>query len=429
MYNLPSGLRDFPNEIKILRNKIFSKIEEIFQRFGFDPIETPTIEYWNTLKGKYGEEAENKLIWRFKLPYSDKEYALRYDQTIPLARFFSNHRSSLPFKRYVIDKSYRYENPQKGRYKEFYQADFDIIGSKEPESDAEILNIVDFIFKEFNFSNYKIIINDREFLRFVFEKKLNISEEKIKKVYTIIDKLDKIGTENVNRELNNIVGELSDKIIEIISLRNQEVIDYLSKYEEISKEINYFNNILDLLNDKNKIEINLSLVRGLDYYTGMIYEAIVEKPKIGSLSGGGRYDNLLKLFTNEEIPAVGGSIGVERLIDAGIELGIFKIDKKTYAEICVIYFEDTFKDAWNICNKLREIGLNCYIDLMRRDFNKQIKYATDKDIRFLLIVGKKELSENNVLLQDRYTKERIKIQISNLKDIYGIVKNKINNSY
>ncbi|MFP3256901.1 MAG: histidine--tRNA ligase [Candidatus Nanopusillus acidilobi] len=429
MYNLPSGLRDFPTEIKILRNKIFSKIEEIFQRFGFDPIETPTIEYWDTLKGKYGEEAENKLIWRFKLPYSDKEYALRYDQTVPLARFFSNHRPNLPFKRYVIDKSYRYENPQKGRYREFYQADFDIIGSKEPESDAEILNIVNFIFKEFNFSNYKIIINNREFLRFIFEKNLNISEEKIKKVYTIIDKLDKIGIENVRKELNNVVGDLSDKIVEIISLRNQEVIDYLSKYEEISKEINYFNNILDLLNDKNKIEVNLSLVRGLDYYTGMIYEAIVEKPKIGSLSGGGRYDNLLKLFTNEEIPAVGGSIGVERLIDAGIELGIFKIDKKTYTEICVIYFEDTFKDAWNICNKLREIGLNCYIDLMKRDFDKQIKYAVDKDIRFLLIIGKKELSENSVLLQDRYTKERIKISINNLEDIYGIVKNKIKNSY
>jgi len=429
MYNLPSGLRDFSNEIKILRNKIFSKIEEIFKRFGFDPIETPTIEYWDIMKGKYGEEAENKLIWRFKLPYSDKEYALRYDQTIPLARFFSNHRPNLPFKRYVIDKSYRYENPQKGRYREFYQADFDIVGSKEPESDAEILNIVNFIFKEFNFSNYKIVINDREFLRFVFEKNLNINEEKIKKVYTIIDKLDKIGIENVKRELNNVVGELSDKIVEIISLKNQEVIDYLSKYEEISKEINYFNNILDLLNDKSKIEINLSLVRGLDYYTGMIYEAIVEKPRIGSLSGGGRYDNLLKLFTNEEIPAVGGSIGVERLIDVGIELGIFKIDKKTYTEICVVYFEDTFKDAWNICNKLREIGLNCYIDLMRRDFDKQIKYAVDKDIRFLLIVGKKELSENNVLLQDRYTKEKIKISINNLEDIYRIVKNRIGNSY
>jgi len=125
-----------------------------------------------------------------------------------------------------------------------------------------------------------------------------------------------------------LLGGLSDKIVEIISLKDQEVIDYLSKYEEISKEIKYFNNILDLLNDKSKIEINLSLVRGLDYYTGMIYEAIVEKPRIGSLSGGGRYDNLLKLFTNEEIPAVGGSIGVERLIDVGIELGIFKIDKK-----------------------------------------------------------------------------------------------------
>ncbi|BFI73316.1 histidine--tRNA ligase [Nanoarchaeota archaeon] len=417
----PSGLRDFTPEIKILRNQIFSRIENIFKEFGFDPIETPTIEYWDILKGKYGEEAENRLIWRFKLPYSDKEYALRYDQTVPLARFYSRFQFPLPFKRYVIDKSYRYENPQKGRYREFYQADFDIIGSKYPESDAEILNVVIKVFEEFGFNNYRIILNNREFLRFIFEKNLNIGE-KINKVYIIIDKLDKIGIEGVRKELENILDkEKVEKILEIISLKNNEIMDYLSKFEELNNEINYFNNILDLVIDRKNIEINLSLVRGLDYYTGMIFEAVVNEPKIGSLSGGGRYDNLLKLFSNRDIPAVGGSIGVERLIDAGLELGIFKIKRKTYTDLGIIYFENTFKEAWNICNKLRNIGLNCYIDLMRRDFSKQIKYCADKDIRFLLIIGEKELKEGKLTLQDRETRERILIDINNLEKIKEII--------
>ncbi|MGC9132842.1 MAG: histidine--tRNA ligase [Nanopusillaceae archaeon] len=418
----PSGLRDFIPEIKILRNDIFSRIENIFKKFGFDPIETPTIEYWETLKGKYGEEAENKLIWRFKLPYSDKEYALRYDQTVPLARFYAKYQFPLPFKRYVIDKSYRYENSQKGRYREFYQADFDIIGSNYSESDAEIINVVINVFEEFGFKNYKIILNDREFLRFIFEKNLNIEKEKLNKVYIIIDKLDKIGIDGVRKELEKIIDrEKIDKIIDIISMKNDEILNYLSKFSEIEKELKYFNDILDLIEDKNKIEISLSLVRGLDYYTGMIYEAIVEEPKIGSLSGGGRYDNLIKLFAKRDIPAVGGSIGIERLIDAGIELGIFKIKRKTYIDLAIVYFDKTFKEAWKICNNLRKIGLNCYIDLMRRDFNKQIKYCVDKNIRFLLFVGEKELKDGKLVLQDREMKEKIEIEISNLNKIKEII--------
>lgn len=407
------GTRDFLPEVQILRNEIFNKIEKIFRRFGFDPISTPIVEYWDTLKGKYGEEAENKLIWRFKLPYSEKEYALRYDHTVPLARFFSKYRPKLPFKRYVIDRVYRYEEPQKGRYREFWQADFDIVGSSEPESDAEILLVVDKIFREFNFENYVIKINDRRLLRGIFEEELKLDESNLLNVYRIIDKLDKIGLEGVISELKKLGlnDEKIEKIKNIISLKNEDALNYLENFnnESIKNSIKNIKSILDLLPEKTKkkIEIDLSLVRGLDYYTGIIYEAVVDKPKIGSLSGGGRYDNLIGIFINEKIPAVGGSIGVERLIDAGIELGIFKLDKKTYTQIAVIYIGNTFKEAWNITNELRDNGFNVYVDLMKRNFKKQIDYVTEKDIRYLIIVGESELKENKVIFQDRNTRERI----------------------
>ncbi len=426
----PKGTRDFPPELAILRKEVFEKIERIFQRFGFDPIITPIVEYWETLKGKYGEEAENKLIWRFKLPYSKKEYALRYDHTVPLARFFARFQPKLPFKRYVIDRVYRYEEPQKGRYREFWQADFDIVGSKEPESDAEILLVVDTVFREFNFENYTIKVNDRRLLKGIFEEELKIPDNLILPVYRAIDKLDKIGIEGVKKELEKLGldKEKIEKIVEIINLKGEEVLEEAEKKyeknENVKIAVESLRNILDLLPEKarKRIEIDLSLVRGLDYYTGMIYEAVVDKPRIGSLSGGGRYDNLIGLFLKKDVPAVGGSIGVERLIDAGIELGIFKLDKKTYTQIAVIYIGDTFREAWEIANELREAGFNTYIDLMRRNFKKQMEYVIEKGIRYLVIVGEKDLKEGKVTFQDRGTKKRIKVEREKL---VGFLKERI----
>ncbi len=423
-YDPPKGFRDFTPEITILRKEIFDKIEKIFQRFGYDSIITPIVEYWDILKGKYGEEAESKLIWRFKLPFSEKEYALRYDHTVPLARFYSRFRPPLPFKRYVIDRVYRYDEPQKGRYREFWQADFDIIGSKNPEADAEVLNLINFTFKEFGFKNYKILLNNRRFLYFLFEKDLGLNSEVIKKVYIIIDKLDKIGIDNVEKELINfgLNENIVEKIIYYISLEGEELLDYLYKYKELEEDLNNFNEILDLLEDKNKIKITLSLVRGLDYYTGTIFEVIIDNPKIGSLAGGGRYDNLIKLFTGTEVPAVGGSIGVERLIDSGIELGIFKLNRKSLVDIGVVYVGNTFKKAWEISNKLRDLGFNVYIDLMRRDFNKQVNYLVNKGVRYLVIVGEKDLLHKKVTIQDRLTKEKYLLDLDNLEEINKIIK-------
>jgi len=426
----PKGLRDFPPEIEILRKKIFEKIEKIFRKYGFDPIETPIVEKWETLKGKYGEEAENKLIWRFKLPYSEKEYALRYDLTVPLARFVARFKPKLPFKRYHIGRVFRYEEPQKGRYREFWQADFDIVGAKEISADAEVLNIVIEIFEEFKFKEYKIKINDRRILRGIFEKSLQIKNfEKILSIYRIIDKLDKIGKEKVIKELEkleipkNSLNKINE-LLEISKEKNETIISYLENYqvEEISKAINDIKQILDLVYKKDVIKIDLSLVRGLDYYTAMIFEAVVSKPKIGSLAGGGRYDELIKIFTNTEIPAVGGSIGVERLIDAGLEIGIFKADKKTYSQIAIIYtLEVPIKKIFEIAKELRDYNLNVYMPL--KGFNSildGIKEISKRGIKHALIVGKKEIEENIYTLQNLETREKFKVKLEEVVKLLSV---------
>jgi histidyl-tRNA synthetase len=425
----PKGFRDFTPEDEILRKEIFSRIEKIFQRYGFDPIETPMVEKWETLAGKYGEEAENRLIWRFKLPYSEKEFGLRYDLTVPLARFVARFNPRFPFKRYQIGRVFRYEDPQKGRYREFWQCDVDIIGESSPLADAEILNIVIDVFEEFSFKNYTIKVNDRRILREIFEKFLGISDySTILKIYRIIDKLDKIGKEKVLlllKELNlgEKVLKQIESFIDASKLSKEEIFRYLESFDssEIKVAIESLKTILDFSKKKDRIKIDLSLVRGLDYYTGMIYEAVVEKPKIGSLSGGGRYDNLIGIFTGNKIPAVGGSIGVERLIDAGLELGIFKKEKKTYSKVGIVYIQDVdVKKVWEIAEYLRSKGINTFLPFESYSgILDGIKDLDKRGIQFALIVGKKEIEEGKLTLQNLLTRER---QVVKLEEIDKIIK-------
>jgi len=425
----PKGFRDFAPEDEILRKEIFSRIEKIFQRYGFDPIETPMVEKWETLAGKYGEEAENRLIWRFKLPYSEKEFGLRYDLTVPLARFVARFNPRFPFKRYQIGRVFRYEDPQKGRYREFWQCDVDIVGESSPLADSEILNIVIDVFEEFGFKNYTIKVNDRRILREIFEKFLGISDySTILKIYRIIDKLDKIGKEKVLlllKELNlgEKVLKQIESFIDASKLNNEEIFRYLESFDssEIKAAIESLKTILDFSKKKDRIKIDLSLVRGLDYYTGMIYEAVVEEPKIGSLSGGGRYDNLIGIFTGNKIPAVGGSIGVERLIDAGLELGIFKKEKKTYSKVGIVYTKDVdVKKVWEIANYLRGKGINTFIPFEGYSgILDGVKDLDKRGIQFALIIGKKEIEEEKLTLQNLLTRER---QFVKLEEIDKIVK-------
>lgn len=416
MYENVKGTRDYPPEIMIIRNKIRNLLSEIFEKYGYEPIETPIVEYWDTLKEKYGEEAENKLIWRFKLPYSDKEYALKYDQTIPLARFYSKYQYKLPFKRYVIDRSFRYEESQKSRYREFYQADYDIIGSSSFLSDYEILEITDFAFKKIGFEKYKIKINDRRIVDIIFDK-IGIKEKK--EVLRIIDKLDKIGIDGVKNELKKVLNEeKTNKIIELLENNGKNGLEYIR--ENYKEAENYLINIEYFMKKIKSVDFDVSIVRGLDYYTGMIFELKFEDSPL-SYSAGGRYDNLLKIFVKRDIPAVGGSIGFDRVIDYGIEKGIFKIERKSVIDVCIVYFKETLEMALEIRKKLIDLGINTYIDLMGRNFNEQIEYAVDKDIRYLLIVGKKEIENNYVLLQDRATREKIYIKLNEIEKIRNII--------
>jgi histidyl-tRNA synthetase len=358
----PRGFRDFTPDLMILRKRLFSKLEEVFQRYGFDPIDTPAVEYWETLAGKYGEEAESRLIWRFEDPWSGRKYALRYDLTVPLARFITNHQEiPLPFKRYHIGPVWRHEEPQKGRYREFYQCDADIIGSPYPEADAEIVNLAIDAIKALGFeSGFKVRLNDRRLLKGIFEEELGLQDPL--DVYRIIDKLDKIGIEGVKNELLNKVGlskGLVDKIVEIISIegRPNEILDEVErkygKNENVKVATDHLRELLDLVRQEEFVILDLSLVRGLDYYTGPILEVVLDRPRIGSVAGGGRYDNLIGMFLGKDLPATGVSIGIERIIDAGLELGIYNLNVKTLTKIQVIVLDkNSYKYAWDVTYRL-----------------------------------------------------------------------------
>ena len=426
----PRGFRDFPPEIMILRKNLISRLENVFKRYGFDPLDTPAVEYWETLSGKYGEEAENRLIWRFKDPWSDKDYALRYDLTVPLARFISSHLDiQMPFKRYQIGPVWRHEEPQKGRYREFYQCDADIVGSPYPEADAEMINLIIDAVKSLGFeSGFEVKINDRRLLSGIFEQELNIKSPLT--IYRIIDKLDKIGIDNVRKELSEKLDkDVVEKIVGLINMKGKpdEILENIDKSFGknvlVKNAYNHLNEMLELVNNKDKVVVDLSLVRGLDYYTGPIYEVVLKEPKIGSISGGGRYDNLAGIFSGKQLPATGGSIGIERIIDAGLELGIYTLDKKTYTDIQLIFIgQDTFRYAWNVANLLRSNGYNVKIDLNRSKEDQQRKKANKLNIPLFIFIGKKEEETKSVTIYNTKTNERINV---NLNDIIDKIRNLI----
>ena len=293
------GFRDFlPIEAK-KRQFVIDTLKKVFESYGFEPLETPALEYEEILMGKYGEEGD-KLMYRFE-DNGKRKVALRYDQTVPLARVVAQYQNelSMPFKRYQIQNVWRADNTQKGRYREFLQCDADIVGSSSPLSDAETITVAAKSLKKLGFKNFKILINDRKLLS-------NISTKSL----TILDKLDKIGEENVRKELKE-AGESENLIDQAkafkASVNLTEIKDQVSKLG-VSEDL---------------IEFKPTLVRGLNYYTGIIYEIEIEGYSAGSVCGGGRYDNLIGTFAGRQIPAVGFAFGFDRLMEAMEELKLF----------------------------------------------------------------------------------------------------------
>ncbi len=418
----PRGFRDFTPEVMILRKKLISRLESVFRRYGYDPIDTPAVEYWETLAGKYGEEAETRLIWRFTDPWSGREYALRYDLTVPLARFIANHRDvPMPFKRYHIGPVWRHEEPQRGRYREFYQCDADIVGSPYPEADAEVIDLTVDAIRELGFEDgFKVRVNDRRLLAGVFEEELGLTGETLIKVYRAVDKLDKIGEEGVRGELEKLglPREKVDAIMEFTRLRGDpgELLSWMeSRYgsnPKVREAVEHLGEVMELVTFKDRVVLDFSLVRGLDYYTGPILEAVFDDVRIGSVAGGGRYDNLIGIFIGQDIPATGVSIGIERIIDAGLELGIFKLDEKTYTQVFVVVMDrSVYKYAWRVAHELRRGGLNVKIDLSRASHRKQREKARKAGIPILAFVGPAEAERGTVTLYSTRTGERVEVAL------------------
>ena len=417
-----SGFMELTPDMQIKFNYIYDTIRQTYESFGFLPIDTPVLEYSEILLAKAGGETE-KQIYSFKK--GDSDISMRFDLTVPLSRYVSQHMNDItfPFKRYQMGKVYRGERPQKGRFREFYQCDIDIIGNGELSIayDAELPCIIYNVFKKLDFGEFVIKVNNRKILNGFFAS-LGLSD-KITDILRIVDKIDKIGTQIVKEELIKIgvSAEDADKILYFISISgsNDEIIEKLyslnisdevfnTGIEEIKTLINY----LRLFNiPENNFKIELSIARGLDYYTGTVYETnLVEHPELGSICSGGRYDNLTSYYSNQTMPGVGVSIGLTRLFDQLMQSGLLdriKIDTSISKVLIVDADNCNFEYITNVANKVRESGINADIYYGDKALKNKMKYANKLNIPFVIIVGENEKNNNQVTLKDMVTGEQI----------------------
>lgn len=446
----PQGTRDF-NAITIhKRNYIFNTIRSVFELYGFQPLETPAMEYLDTLMGKYGDEGD-KLIFKIlnngldhpakriqarenfeqivegKNTSSITEKALRYDLTIPFARYVAaNHTQlTMPFKRYQIQPVWRADRPQKGRYREFYQCDVDIVGSNSLLNEVELASIYIEVFNKLRITNYELRINSRKILVALAE--MCGGTNKLIDITIAIDKLEKIGLEKVKVELAQ--RGLSDKQINIIqtylsiSGSNIEKLNALTQLlgeNEMGKkgmeEIKY---ILSFTNSQSPITIDFTLARGLNYYTGIIFEVAVKNVPIGSIGGGGRYDNLTNLFGVPNISGVGISFGVDRIYDVMEELKLFPHNMYTHTQ--VLFFnlgEVESRSAFTLMQALRKTGVRCELYHEQAKFDKQFKYAEKKNIPHIVIIGSKEINENTCVVKTLATGKQQAITQNKLVDLF-----------
>ncbi|MCS7245846.1 MAG: histidine--tRNA ligase [candidate division WOR-3 bacterium] len=413
MSSIPKGTRDFTPSQQIKREIIIEKIKSVFRKYGFDPIETPTFEYYKTLAGKYGEEGE-RLIYKFT-DFKKRELALKYDLTVPLARFFSDHQNEIvkPFKRYQIQPVFRAEKPQRGRYREFYQCDIDILGSKNLLSDITIILTINDALKTINIKDFKFKINHRYFF-YSLAKRYNAENRELELARTI-DKLEKISKEGVIEELKrkNFSNEIINDLINLI-FEKRELKDFFEIFhDEYSKkayeDLKYIFSFLEKYNVD--FEFDISLARGLDYYTGMIFEVVLKNVNIGSIASGGRYDNLVEIFTKYKVPAVGGSIGIDRLLSALQELEILE-NRKTYTDIVIAVIgenPDIITYALEVLFSFQKINYNVDLYVGEGDIRAQLGYANDKGARIAIILGEEEFERKTIKV--KYLNEKIQEEV------------------
>ena len=412
------GFMELLPENQILFNSLIDMIRETYESFGYLPLDTPVLEYSDVLLAKAGGETE-KQIYRFEK--GDNDISLRFDLTVPLARYVSMNYNNLvfPFKRYQIGKVYRGERPQKGRFREFYQCDIDIIGEKLSfVNDAEILTIIYSLFKKLDFGKFTIRINNRKVLNGFFES-LGISDTE--SVLRVIDKVDKIGIDALKLELSKLSlnDETINKIIDFISISgsNEEVFDLISKlgidnntFNEGVSELKFVTDYLDTFKfDRDYYKIDLTIARGLDYYTGTIYETNLDDYKsIGSICSGGRYGGLTKYYSDYELEGIGISIGFTRLFSVLLDLGVISPSTKSVSSVLIVPFSESNIGYCNeIAETLRDSSIKCEIYYEDKQFKKKLNYANRLGIPFVCIVGDDEENDGKVTIKNMISGEQV----------------------
>ena len=435
--SIPKGTRDFSPVEMAKRNYIFNTIREVFYRYGFQQIETPSMENLSTLMGKYGEEGD-KLLFKIqnsgdyfsgltdeellsrnaaKLASKFCEKGLRYDLTVPFARYVVMHRDEItfPFKRFQIQPVWRADRPQKGRYREFYQCDADVVGSNSLLNEVELVQMIDAVFQKFGI-RVSIKINNRKILTGIAE--IIGEADKIVDITVAIDKLDKIGLDNVNAELasKGIPQEAIDKLQPIILLSgsNEEKIATLKNVLAASEtglkgveESEFILKTITGLGIQSEVELDLTLARGLNYYTGAIFEVKALDVQIGSISGGGRYDNLTGVFGMEGMSGVGISFGADRIYDVLNQLDLYPKEAVNGTQLLFVNFgEAEAAYVLPVLAQVRAAGIRAEIYPDAAKMKKQMRYANAKMVPFVAIVGENEMKEGKVMLKNMTSGEQ-----------------------
>lgn len=425
---LPGFMELLPNE-QIQFNSMIDKIRNSYEKFGFLPIDTPIIEISDVLLAKAGGETE-KQIYRFNK--GENDLALRFDLTVPLAKYVCEYINDItfPFKRYQIGKVYRGERPQKGRYREFYQCDIDIIGDGELSiiNDAEMPSVIYNTIKELGFDEFTIKINNRKLLNGLFGE-LELSNESVE-IMRIIDKLEKIGKDNVVKCLQDLNIEDS-KIEKILSFIETEgtTDEKLKKLKQLQISNDVFNKGLEELSEVVKyvrlfgvpethFKVDLTIARGLDYYTGTVYETFLnDYREIGSICSGGRYENLAEFYTDKKMPGVGVSIGLTRLFSKLNELNILKEDSKSISKVLVVSMTEKIDRALEVGAIFRNAGINTDVYIENKKIKSKFKYADKLKIPYVAIIGEDEEENGTVSLKNMITGEQEELSIDNVIEI------------
>ncbi len=446
---IPKGTRDFTPIEMAKRNFIFDTIKSVFLKYGYQPIETPAMENLSTLMGKYGEEGD-KLLFKIlnsgdflakadeqliaernsvKTTTQISEKGLRYDLTVPFARFVVQHQNEItfPFKRYQIQPVWRADKPQKGRYREFYQCDVDVVGSNSLINEVELIQIVGDVYKALKI-NVLVKINNRKILSGIAE--IIGQADKIVDITVAIDKLDKIGIDKVNEELlqKDLPQKAVDKLQPIINLAgsNQQKLDTLKivlqkssvgqkGVEEIETVLNY----LQTLNVNTTVELDLTLARGLNYYTGAIFEVKALDVQIGSITGGGRYDDLTGVFGLRDVSGVGISFGADRIYDVMNQLELYPKESIVSTRLLFVNFgEREALYSMQALQQLRRAGINAELYPDAAKMAKQMNYANKKEIAFVAMTGENEMNQGKITLKNMLTGEQ---QLLTVEEVINII--------